>query len=580
MKIKLFHKIAGIFFVMIAILNIISFQLTSDLIENVFINAYVKLQSNNMSKVVKNFDEFNQNNVAKIDIYKSNTPLMNLLYKQGEYTEKELYQEYYKIEEYFSRNYFVHSISDYEIIVQGMNGVVYTDCSKLLNLSPTDLYNHNATVASKNEPDKLIYLYDTYGFYSQQPSMIVTKQLKSLNSNVPFGTIYIHFDETDFKNFYIDCYDQESFMYLVNLEGMIVSSSDEELIGTFNHQLLAQAIYGDREENYFMQVEQGEQYIGLSKYIPILDMYIVNKVNVNDALDEFYLIKNNIVFLMSFVMLIGLIAFSLTIQKLTTPLMEIIDKIRFIKKDGFEKISYTSESYEVQELATAYNYMIDEINGHIEHIMYIEHQKRLAELSALQMQINPHFLYNTLATIKYLAWQGDTEKVADTIEALIDLLQNTISTTDEMVQIQQEIENLENYILINQVRYGESIHTHFFVDDRLLDAKIPKLILQPFLENAYFHAFQKKKEGNIIISIQKVGEDLHCIIEDDGDGIENNGEKKKERHFSGIGIVNVDERIKLLFGEYYGMDITSTQGYGTKVCIRLPILKNNPNFEK
>ena len=232
---------------------------------------------------------------------------------------------------------------------------------------------------------------------------------------------------------------------------------------------------------------------------------------------------------------------------------------------------------EVQELSQTYNDMVDELDKYIHQLIQVEADKRSAEIHALQMQINPHYMYNTLESIKWLIWQGDAEKSTKVIDAFISLLRNAISNSDEFVTVEQEITNLKNYVLINHARYGDGVNVEFFVAAQCSGYKVPKLILQPFVENAFFHAFPEGKKGSICVFVKEAGENLKFDIEDNGVGMKteqlvalNRKENQKSEHFSGIGIGNVDDRIKLIYGMNYGINITSEEGKGTKVTLIVP----------
>lgn len=232
---------------------------------------------------------------------------------------------------------------------------------------------------------------------------------------------------------------------------------------------------------------------------------------------------------------------------------------------------------EIQELSKAYNTMLERINQYIEERMKIQEEKRNAEIHALQMQINPHYMYNTLASIKWLTWQGDVKKSTAVIDAFISLLRNTISNTDEFVTVEQEVANLKNYVLINQTRYGDAVGVEFYVVDKCKEYLVPKLILQPFVENAFFHAFPEGMEGEIFVFIKEEKKYLRFDIEDNGVGMDaeqlytlNNKKDKKSEHFTGIGINNVDDRIKLIYGMDYGINIVSEKDKGTTITILLP----------
>ncbi|MCD8500349.1 MAG: histidine kinase [Bacillaceae bacterium] len=197
--------------------------------------------------------------------------------------------------------------------------------------------------------------------------------------------------------------------------------------------------------------------------------------------------------------------------------------------------------------------------------------------------MNPHFLYNTLTSIKFMVQQGDKEDASNTINALISLLQNTIGNISETVSIEQEIINLKNYVFINLKRYGNRIKVNYLVEPTCFSYQIPKLILQPFIENAFFHAFNHKLEGRINVLVWKEGEILLCEITDDGDGMEVSEEnslpetKRNRKLFSGIGVKNVNDRIKLIYGDLYGVSIKSELNIGTTVTIRIPITESKEN---
>ena len=163
-----------------------------------------------------------------------------------------------------------------------------------------------------------------------------------------------------------------------------------------------------------------------------------------------------------------------------------------------------------------YKRQVDEINRYIDQLINVEKEKRKAEIHALQMKINPHYIYNTLATVKWLIWQQNAEKSTQVIDAFIMLLRNVISNSDEFVTVEQEIDNLKNYALINQARYGEDIQVEFFVIPQCNEYKVPKLILQPFVENAFFHGFPQGMKGEIRIFVREENENLRFEVTDNG----------------------------------------------------------------
>ncbi|NCC64721.1 MAG: sensor histidine kinase [Spirochaetia bacterium] len=215
--------------------------------------------------------------------------------------------------------------------------------------------------------------------------------------------------------------------------------------------------------------------------------------------------------------------------------------------------------------------------------------KRQAQFLALQNQINPHFLYNTLEGIRSEALLAGLDSVATMTEALSTFFRYTISNVENLVSLQQELENTKNYFFIQQFRFGNRIKLHISFDGEqeheVLQYRIPKLTLQPIVENCIVHGLEcKVGEGNLFIRIETTQSRLFITVRDDGVGMPDDVLQqmqsklstrsfdyvKRDEHQGGIALVNVNNRIKLLFGEQYGLTVTSRIGVGTDVAISLP----------
>lgn len=205
-----------------------------------------------------------------------------------------------------------------------------------------------------------------------------------------------------------------------------------------------------------------------------------------------------------------------------------------------------------------------------------------AEFKMLTSQINPHFLYNTLETIRMKAVVNQQEEIEELVSSLAKILRSAIRAGEDFVTIEQEIELIENYLKIQKYRFGEKIQFHIELDETLKDYKILSLILQPLVENAIIHGLEGKEDiGHIDIDVSRADEDIVVTIEDDGIGIavekleqirkDIASNRLKGEH---IGIVNVQYRIRLKYGDKYGMTIDSRENMGTKIEIRFPTIRN------
>lgn len=225
----------------------------------------------------------------------------------------------------------------------------------------------------------------------------------------------------------------------------------------------------------------------------------------------------------------------------------------------------------------------------LENRLYGEEITRLrqkqAEYLALQNQINPHFLYNALEAVRTDALLADCEDIAETTEALATFFRYTISNIKEYVTFSEELDNVENYFTIQRCRFGDKIAMELELENEaLLEARMPKLILQPLVENAVSHGLERKMgAGTVRITVENSDKTLFLRVRDDGIGIPAarvtwlneqfaKGSEATEQQRGGIALRNVNSRIRLMFGEAYGLHLFSAEGVGTECCVTLPLL--------
>lgn len=235
---------------------------------------------------------------------------------------------------------------------------------------------------------------------------------------------------------------------------------------------------------------------------------------------------------------------------------------------------------EIGHLASSFNHMTHQVNKLMEDKVHEQALKRKNELIALQSQINPHFLYNTLDSIIWMAEDGETKAVVEMTSSLASLLRQSISNPNELVSIRSELSYIRSYLTILKMRYQDKLNYTIEVEDSILDFLIPKLVLQPLVENAVYHGI-KYKQGNGQLSLtgglNPDAQSLTLLVMDNGVGIP--AEKlahlfDKKEEGTGVGLSNVYERLKLYFGEAYGLSLESIEGFGTEARLILPLLKS------
>ncbi len=237
-------------------------------------------------------------------------------------------------------------------------------------------------------------------------------------------------------------------------------------------------------------------------------------------------------------------------------------------------------SDEVGSLGQSFNHMLEQIDQLIQQVYEEQQSKQNAELRILQEQIKPHFLYNTLDTISWLSRENGAEEVVHLVDALTNMFRVGLSKGRESITIKEEIRHVSSYLYIQQIRYSSKLSYSIEVSKELEGCLVPKLILQPLVENAIYHGVKQKREkGHISVNVCLDGGNVVLQVGDNGVGIEATKlallqaqlTESSRSEESGFGLFYVNQQIKLNFGQAYGVVITSGQGTGTVVTITVPI---------
>ena len=227
---------------------------------------------------------------------------------------------------------------------------------------------------------------------------------------------------------------------------------------------------------------------------------------------------------------------------------------------------------EFQVLAASFNQMLEKIEKLMQDEKEQEALTRVYELKALTSQINPHFLYNTLDTIIWMAEFQDHKKVVEITKALSNYFRLSLNAGEEIVSLRQELEHVRQYLFIQKERYGDKLEYYIDELDGIPELTLPKIVLQPLVENAIYHGIKEsERPGKITVTVSKRDAFVDICIADNGVGIEQNTTSKKE--LGGVGLRNIQERLTLFFGESFSMEIQSEKNVYTKVYLHLPLKK-------
>ncbi len=371
-------------------------------------------------------------------------------------------------------------------------------------------------------------------------------------------------------------YAETGDVFIVNENGTIVSTKNKDLISTSLETELMKCFKGDN--SFYPDVNRN----GLSYSVYCSDE-ISNGWSMVLAIPRDYyekdisnLQKINIIIAMLVIVVAVLVAIRLS-KSVTKPINKLSSAMEEFGQGNFMINCDVDSEDEIGLLSNTFNKMVDDMNSMVVTVYEQKVMQQEAEMKSLQMQINPHFLYNTLDTINWIARLREVDEIGDMVSSLGNLMRYSLDTR-AFVKLSEEVKNLKDYIDIQKVRYGDDIDCTLNIPESLGEFYIPKLLIQPIVENAIVHGLEDKLEkGHVSITAVLENGDLFITIEDDGVGMTEGtigkilGEDysaSKKGHTS-IGIVNVHKRIQMIYGCDYGLGVQSELGHGTKMILHI-----------
>ncbi len=368
---------------------------------------------------------------------------------------------------------------------------------------------------------------------------------------------------------------KNGYIYLIDRHKNIIYHPQQQLLYSGIKSELVEEILKMRD-TYLRDDVNNRIYT--RNYSELTGWSAVGVVNVDELIKDkssiidfyFRLAGISILFAMTFAVLIS--------TTITNPIKMLENTMHEVEVGNFDVRSEIELNNEIGHLSKTFNVMISRIKDLMEKTVRDEEEKRRSEIRALQAQINPHFLYNTLDTIIWMSAGGKNDEVVEVTSALARLFRTSISKGENLVTLLNEVENIKSYLTIQKMRYEDKLSWRVDVPPGLLGLMTPKLILKPIVENAVYHGVKMSQAGGeIAISARTEGERLTITIADSGVGMT---AEQLEQLFvprpdtdRGIGVINVNNRIRLCFGEEYGLHYFSAPGEGTRVEIWLPVIE-------
>ena len=368
------------------------------------------------------------------------------------------------------------------------------------------------------------------------------------------------------------------YAYLISSDGEIIYHPKAQLIDSGIVKENNQESAGLKDGNY-EEVFDGEKRIVSVKTVGYTGWKIVGVTPLDGMSLNNIKTKLLMVFIIAFVLFILSIINSYISTRITDPIKELEKAVNEIEQGNLEVEVRSAGSYEIQHLGTSIQSMARRIRKLMNDIVAEHESKRRSEFDTLQSQINPHFLYNTLDII---VWMIENEKQSEAVKvvtALARFFRISLSKGKSIIPVKDELEHVRNYLMIQHMRYKNKFTYDIEADEDVLELASLKLMLQPLVENAIYHGMEfMDGDGEILVRAWRREDDLYMSVSDNGLGMT---QEQVEHLFqaadhtssgrgSGIGVKNVNERIKLYFGEEYGLRIDSEPDEGTEITIHLP----------
>jgi two-component system sensor histidine kinase YesM len=416
----------------------------------------------------------------------------------------------------------------------------------------------------------------------------LVRPIRSLDKFQPLGSLSISLDEAEMRKVMLDAgWEKQGFVMLVDQDGQILSGDSPEWLNRSLYERLPDVGPLNGAEGIFTYTINGaETNTVLYHRLSMPDWKLVGVIptEIYTSQNRYVLAVTAIAIGIALLLSVALVLWF--IRWVTQPLRGLAGTLKDMNPDEPIPTFEVKSTDEVGLLLHSYNKLSNRIGRLKEQVQLNEAKKKEADIMALQAQINPHFLYNTLSSIHWIALMNKDKRIAEMVGALSDFLRFSLNKGEEFCPVQQEVAHAQNYVTIMSIRFQDKFMSEFYIDPELNDKPMLKLLLQPLIENSIMHGLQKKKErGHLFVYGERQGEStMTFVVEDTGIGIGEeklqqlrrnlnaaSGTSSLEPGRSGFGLRNVHQRLQLHYGGDTGLRIESEEGIGTRCSFTIPI---------
>ena len=334
----------------------------------------------------------------------------------------------------------------------------------------------------------------------------------------------------------------------------------------------------------------GEKYYCCYYKSPVTGWRFIRTEPYYDYFSDFYALQTLIIILILAVLILIIVFNEFFVKTITTPLKNLISSIKEVENENFQVVVPVTSKDEFGFLCEKFNFMVKRVDELVSKVISEERKRKDTEIMSMQYQIRPHFIYNTLSSIRLYAYLKGEEEISEMLSTMGRFLRNTIHNVGRMITVDEEIKNINDYIDLYKIRYNNGFKYQCLKEANVGECKIPSMMIQPIIENSFFHGLNTKIDGvyeaKVTLSVYECEKGICISVIDNGIGIK---EEDLDKICQGkcndnierlhIGIANTEKRIRGMFGEEFGISIKSEYGSYTQVDIILPKIIDETGYE-
>ena len=469
------------------------------------------------------------------------------------------------------------------VIIEALNGDLYfTSNLTGVTMESLSIYPKSKIDAARGGAVWVDSLSPSFLSGMRYKNMIsVCRVIMSMEKGTPLGYIYVNIDERALARLYHSEQDDQNSTFVINSQGIIVSSNEALLVNQPIQDISLDRWVRSASEGSHSQKIEGAPYLASLQSLLPYDWKVVHLIPISKLTYGYWKIA---LLLAGFGLISMLSAAGLSFlftSLLTRPLNQLSKVIAGVGEGNFDQRASANTQDEIGQLGATFNVMVERIQDLMFRVEQEEKTKRMLELSLLYSQIKPHFLYNTLDTIRAMAVMSNEKEISNILKALGEFYRISLSNGQELITVAQEQKHLESYLYIQQIRFRKLNYKISF-DEEIQRYLVPTMLLQPLVENAIHHGIRERVEGGLCeikgyIEHIDGNNDLIFIVHDNGKGMSEEQQQMIWEHEDeygdySFGLKNIQDRIQLRFGEAYGLSLSSQLGQGVEVKITLPLI--------